>query len=382
MELIVRIGPIRAWFATLFAGLLVFGGGSVVAPSAVWDRFVWHYFWGPVYADAHNAACAVKEGGTVSFGGPGFPEVCAQAVERGAIVAEPGYTAVSEVGYMVLLLFFIIGLYLLLQRLHLGRDRRLFFALIPFMLFGGVLRVVEDANDHVFRQTGEQVIDYPLNTLIISPLIYFTVAAITLVALLGCVALSRRDVVDSYHRTLGVVGSVLLLVTFAGLVVLSQTDDTVGFYPAFLVVTVFGASALAAGIYFATDRVRPAINAGTGYVGLLVIWSHAIDGVANVLASDWTDVFGLPIAYTPKHPANAVIISITESVFPASLTSVIGTSWPFLLVKLVVAWAIVWLFTEEFMDESPRYAILLLIAIAAVGLGPGTRDMVRATFGI
>jgi uncharacterized membrane protein len=34
------------------------------------------------------------------------------------------------------------------------------------------------------------------------------------------------------------------------------------------------------------------------------------------------------------------------------------------------------------MEESPRYSIIMLVAILAVGLGPGTRDMLRATFGI
>ncbi|ERH09707.1 MAG: membrane protein of unknown function DUF63 [halophilic archaeon J07HX64] len=34
------------------------------------------------------------------------------------------------------------------------------------------------------------------------------------------------------------------------------------------------------------------------------------------------------------------------------------------------------------MDESPRFGIMLLGAIIAVGLGPGTRDMLRFTFGI
>jgi uncharacterized membrane protein len=43
---------------------------------------------------------------------------------------------------------------------------------------------------------------------------------------------------------------------------------------------------------------------------------------------------------------------------------------------------VLWLFTEEFMEESTRYALLLLIAITAVGLGPGTRDLLRVTFGI
>jgi uncharacterized membrane protein len=44
--------------------------------------------------------------------------------------------------------------------------------------------------------------------------------------------------------------------------------------------------------------------------------------------------------------------------------------------------AVVWVFDREIFEESPRYAYLLLIAILAVGLGPGTRDMLRATLGI
>jgi uncharacterized membrane protein len=43
---------------------------------------------------------------------------------------------------------------------------------------------------------------------------------------------------------------------------------------------------------------------------------------------------------------------------------------------------VVWVFEPELFDETPRYSILLLIAVLAVGLGPGTRDMLRATFGV
>jgi len=39
-------------------------------------------------------------------------------------------------------------------------------------------------------------------------------------------------------------------------------------------------------------------------------------------------------------------------------------------------------FDHRIFEESPRYAYLLLIAILAVGLGPGTRDTLRATLGI
>jgi uncharacterized membrane protein len=93
-------------------------------------------------------------------------------------------------------------------------------------------------------------------------------------------------------------------------------------------------------------------------------------------------VLNVPLTYYPKHPANAFIIATTESLQPAGLTAAIGTSWPFLIVKMVVAAIVVWLFNEEFIDESPRYALLLLVAVTAVGLGPGSRDMLRATFAI
>ncbi|MCU4717211.1 DUF63 family protein [Halapricum hydrolyticum] len=382
MDVIDRTGPARAWLATFFASVVALAAGSVLAPRQVYDGFIWRYFWGPVYADAHNARCAVNDGGSVSL--ESGQAACSNAADQGLVVAEPGYTLVSEVGYMIVGLFFLIGILLLLRQLHLGRNRNLFFGLVPFMLFGGALRVVEDANNWLAQSAhgGEQLIGYPLNTLLISPLIYFTVFFLTLAALLVSVWLSRNDFVESYPPVLGAIGSVLFVVTFSGLVAASVLEESIGQYPAFLLVTVGLATGIAYALYWLADRFAPEINSGTGYIGLVVLWAHAIDGVANVLASDWWDAFGLPFQYVPKHPANATIISVTETVFPSSVTSVIGTSWPFLLVKMAVALAIVWLFNDEFIDENPRYAIVLLMAIAAVGLGPGTRDMIRATFGI
>ena len=43
---------------------------------------------------------------------------------------------------------------------------------------------------------------------------------------------------------------------------------------------------------------------------------------------------------------------------------------------------IVYLFNADMYHDSPRYTVLLLLTVLAVGLGPGTRDFLRATFGI
>ncbi|EFW92346.1 hypothetical protein ZOD2009_09825 [Haladaptatus paucihalophilus DX253] len=371
-----RLGNERAWAGAVATAVVALVGGALVFPKWVYDGFIWHYFWGPVVADAKGAACAVREGGTTRF--IDSASACASAPEP---VAVPGYTLVSEVGYAVTLIVALLGVVLLLRRLNVGRDRGLFYALFPFMLFGGALRVVEDAND-ALRQTGAEAIPFPWNTLIISPIIYFTVFFVTLAGLVVSISLARRGVFEDYERPLAGIGTLVLAATMGYLGVLAFTTRRVGFYPQVLVVVLVGATLVTAVTWWGIDRYAPEINAGTGFIGAVVIWGHSVDGVANVVVLDWASALGLKGEYGAKHPVNAAIIDVTSTVLPESVAAAIGTVWPFLLVKIVAATAVVWVFDEQIFEESPRYAILLLIAILAVGLGPGTRDMLRATFGI
>lgn len=376
-----RVELVRAWVATAVAGLVALIGGSILAPGIVYDRFVWQYFWGPVVADAHDAECAVRSGGDVAI--HTATSACRE-VASGAVVAYPGYTIVSEVGYAIVGIFALLGVLLVLRRLHVGTDRRLVGALVPIMLFGGVLRTIEDANDAVISATDGSAawIGFPLNTIFISPLIYVTVFVIAFALLIASLTLERRTVVDSYTTPLAALGSGALAISIAILGWGVAVRPEIGFYPQVPILTLTLATAIAVGIHYGLDRWAPTVTAGTELAGLAVLWGQAVDGVANVINGDWASALGLPVTYSPKHPANRIIIDVTQAVVPAPVVDVIGTSWPFLLVKLAVAIVVVWLFNEEFMDESPRFAVLLLIAIVAVGLGPGTRDMVRATLGI
>jgi uncharacterized membrane protein len=366
--------PMRLWLGSVVALLAALIAGSILFPRTVYDGFVWHYFWGPVQADANAAVCAVRDGGTTRY--LYDSAACSTAAEP---VAYPGYTLVSEVGYVVVLLIALAGLVFLLRRLEVGSDRDLFFALLPFVFFGGALRVVEDVTD---AATGS-LIDYPLNTLIISPVIYFTVFAITLLALLASIALARQGVVERYTRPLLGAGTLVLAVTLAFLLWSAVAPDGPGtFHPQVLVVTLVGATVSAGGTWWLVERYAPEVNAGTGRLGLVVIWGHAIDGVANVVGLDWMVALGAGPNLVPKHPVNRAIVDITASTLPASVLALTGDTWPFLVVKLVAATVVVWLFDDQIFEESPQYAILLMIAILAVGLGPGTRDMLRATIGV
>ncbi len=376
--------PLRAWAAAGLAVILLLAAGAFAFPRRVYDEFIWQYFWGPIVADAHavgTAGCAVREGGSVEFIRSGAE--CDAIRETGtAVVANPGYTTLSTVSYAIILLFALVGIVLLMDRMNLGTDRRFFYGLIPFVFFGGALRVVEDANTQLYAETGEMVIGMPWAGFIISPLIYFVVFLLAAVALLGSRHLEFEGIVDRYEYPLAASGTGLLVLTFVILGYFYVTTDFMSISLIVPAVTLGGATLITVLVWWASQRWWPEMNVGTGLMGAVVIWGHAVDGVANVLSLDWAAAVGLPRTYGPKHVVNRAIIDITSAVQPAAVSDAIGTAWPFLPVKVLVAAIVVWAFNDEVFEDTPTFAMLLFVAILAVGLGPGTRDFLRATLGI
>ncbi|MFB6267513.1 MAG: DUF63 family protein [Halodesulfurarchaeum sp.] len=366
----------RVWTAVVGGVAILVAVGSLLFREAVYGGFVWHYFWGPVFADAHGATCAVWNGGDPML--LQSTGACAGAPEP---VAYPGYTLVSEIGYALILIAAISGLVFLLRRLDVGERTGFVYPLLPFVFFGGALRVVEDANDAVPPGV-DPAIQYPWNALIISPLIYFTVFFLTLAALIVSVWLWRRGRTETFEWPLAGLGTFLLVGALGYLLVRSATADYVAFHPVFTVLTLVGATAIAGGIWWGVRTYVPAIARGTPLIGGVVLWAHAVDGVSNVLGIDWGAELGLPGDLVPKHPVNRLVIDVANAVVPPGIQAVIGTAWAFLLLKIVAALAVIWVFDERMFEDSPRFAVLLLVAVIAVGLGPGTRDMLRATFGI
>ena len=369
--------PVRAWLAAFVGGLVVLVAAAAAFPRQVYGGFLWRYFWGPVDADAHGASCAVRSGGTTE-------RLFSQSACAGAdgIVVTPGYTTVSTLSYAIVLVFMLIGVLLLLRRLDVRMTPRFYFALFPFMLLGGSLRVVEDVNVAFIRADAGMLIPYPSVALIISPFIYFVMFAFTLGVLVAGIYLARRGPIGSYEPFVGGVGALALTGTVGWLLYLAMTTEIVGFFPAVAIITLGGSTLITALYWWASQRYAPYINEGTGSVGALIVWGHTVDGVANVLSLDWTDALGIGVQYSSKHVVNEATVQITGRIQPAWLSEAIGTAWPFLFIKVIAAVVVVWIFNDEIFDESPRYAYLLLIAILAVGLGPGTRDMIRAMLAI
>ncbi|OYR44678.1 MULTISPECIES: DUF63 family protein [unclassified Halorubrum] len=376
----IRQSPERAWAAVVGGVALLLAVGSVVFPRAVYDRFVWRYFWGPVVADGQGAQCAVRDaGGTELLGGSG---ACQAAVDAGEVVAFPGYTTVSTVSYVVVLLGMLIGVVFLLRRLDIGDELRFFYALFPFMLLGGALRTVEDSGVAAVRAGTEPLIPFPASAVLISPFIYFTAFGVTLACVIAAYALADRGVVDDYARPLFAMGTLALAASLGYLSYLAAATDYVEFYPQVLALTLLLATVSTAATWKLATAYEPTVRQGTGAAGIVIIWGHAIDGVANVIGLNWMPALTGTANLVPKHVVNALIVNWTGRLLPDSVLAVTGDAWPFLLVKLAAATFVVWVFNGEMFEESPRYTLMLLITVLAVGLGPGTRDMLRATFGV
>jgi len=363
-----RYGPGRLWVIGVGAAVLLIALAAAVFPGPVYRDIIWQYYWGPVVADAQNYACIAWDGGAQN----------ACSADTTGPEASPGYTWQSYAGYIPILIVMLLGILILLERLAIDRYRAMFYGLFPFMLAGGALRTVEDANASLPQ--GELLIDLPWVALLISPFIYGTVFLIALLALLVSVWLDRNDYVSGFEYPLAGIGSVILLATLAFLGYFTVTQEQASFHPAVSIITLVGATIVTALTYVAITKLAPDLHRGTGLMGAVVIWAHSVDGIANVLGLDWAGLFGL--SYEPKHPINEFIVNATGSILPSSVVDVTGAAWPFLLVKVAAAVFIIWVFDETIFEESPRYAILLMITVVAVGLGPGTRDMLRATFGI
>ena len=382
------IDPETTWIATFVAGVVSVVVAALVFTERVYYGFLWQYFWGPVRADAEGESCFVytRDEGEVVTGTvaaeEGYTTGCARV--DGVFVAEPGYTVLSTLGYIVVLVFMLTGVYLLLSRFDLAPYDRFLYALVPFMLFGGALRTVEDAFVQALRAGDTPALEFPASALLISPFIYFTVFVIALGAFLLSKWLAHQDVTETWTYPLAAMGVFWLAATVGYLLYLSVTTDYVSFLPSILIVILGLATISAIVAYVAAERWRPVINAGTGLMGFVVVWGHAVDGFANVLANDWTHLWDLGLSYDPKHPFNEFVMTTTSSIQGGDAIAgiYVGEAWPFAIIKILVPLAIVAIFDEEFMEESPRFAVMLLGAIVAVGLGPGTRDMLRFAFGI
>ncbi len=106
------------------------------------------------------------------------------------------------------------------------------------------------------------------------------------------------------------------------------------------------------------------VAAVTSLSGAFVVFSQTLDGVTTAVGYDVLDA-GEDV------PASQFILDVGAAL---PTYEYVGAGWLFVLVKVVLALVVVGLFAD-FVREEPRRARVLLGLIAAIGLGPGTHNV-------
>lgn len=260
--------------------------------------------------------------------------------------------ALPPVSYLLALLVATAAVGALLVRIRPPVGERTVLAFAPWMVAGAALHVLSVID------AAPEAIDPLLGT----PSVYMSTFVLAGAVWAVGTSAGRAD------TALGAAG--LLAAALAVAVVLAVAVGRETLTPFWPVVGVVSALAVAGIAWAGFRRALPVVAGTTGTVGTLVVFGHVLDGVSTAIGIDVLEV-------AERSPLPRAIMDVAGALPTAE---VIGVGWLFVLVKAAVALGVVWLMAE-YVEDVPREGFLLLGAIAAVGFGPGTHNLLLFAVG-
>jgi uncharacterized membrane protein len=256
------------------------------------------------------------------------------------IIYDTGYNPVNTVTWAIVLGIAILGLIRLFRRLELKIDERLVLYTIPYIIAGSSLRVIEDAN----------LLSPPWKYLLITPLIYFLVFAVTISALL----LTRKVLGRDFYRGYAAIGIIWTLINLAALA-------AVGFKNIWVIAAVFFLGSALTGGFCLSRQALPWLRFLDNRYNLAILYAHMLDASSTYIGVDW---FG----YYEKHVVPTLLIDLT------------GTAAVMFPLKLMILLPVLSMIDGSMKDASLRN--LTKLALITLGLAPAVRNTLRLALGI
>ncbi|MGA2934221.1 MAG: DUF63 family protein [Methanomicrobiales archaeon] len=257
------------------------------------------------------------------------------------------YNIVDTLTYAIILVLSVYLVYRWLRRSGVALDSPFVIATIPYVVLGGLLRVVED--------TG--MIQSDLRFLLVTPLIFFVVFFIAGGSLVLSRTLGKKGLVPNYLTFYGGVGagaSVVVACLLAWFGLTRTTIDLVVLISILLLATVTSLAVMAL-----LQKVFRWGYAGDPLYRLLII-GQMLDASATGYGID----FG-PIPYQEVHVVGSALINWTHTAF---------SLFPLKLLVVIPAIYVLEMYRRE---GNREFANMVILAMIVVGLAPGVRDMVR-----
>ncbi len=264
------------------------------------------------------------------------------------ILYDEGYNIFNTITWALVLGVCIFGVMKLLNRMKVTIDDKFILSVIPFVLAGSSLRVIEDAG--LFKP--------PMQYLFITPNIYFAVFAVTVLCLVVSKWIQKAGKVEDYRTAFAILG---ILWTAVNVIVLLYVENIVRpTVPVFIV----GAASVLTFLVYKISKYG-GYELFTNKLNLSIVFAHLLDASSTIVGIDM-------LGYYEKH------------VIPSYLIDLTGTALVMYPLKLMIFVPVLYVLDTQFDEdeESRTLRTLVKMVIIILGLSPAFRNTIRMTLGI
>ena len=260
------------------------------------------------------------------------------------------YNPVETLTYAIFLIMGVYAVYRWLRYAKVPVDGRFILATLPYVVFGGVIRVVQDAH----------LITSDWQFLLTTPLIFFVIFFVTAGVLVITTTLARKGVIQDYIPWYAGTGAAAAVVAFLILVAFGLSRGVIHPEVAAVILTLAAATSL---LVYGTLRYLFRWEYVSDPLYKVLIFGQLLDASATSFGIDLH-----PLAYIEQHVVGSSLIEWT------------GTAFVMFPLKLVVIIPGIWILERYRHEGSSDLWHLIILAMIVVGLAPGIRDMVRMMF--
>jgi len=267
------------------------------------------------------------------------------------IRTDEGYNVVNTFTWAIVLGICIFGVFKLIEKLEVKITPRFIVSVLPFVLAGSSMRVIEDSP--------ADIVHPPFSYLLITPNIYFIVFAITVGCLWLSIRLQKAGMIKDFHHVFAAFGFIWF---FTNIILLLHFHKVVaGYVPLFVIGVGTG---LTLTFYLIARHLKSSIY--TDPINLSILLVHLMDASSTYIGLD------IIKEYHEKHVVPTFLIQLT------------GTALVMYPLKFIIFVGVIYLLDTQFEDDkqSSNMKMLIKMVILILGLAPATRNTIRMTLGI
>jgi|LGOV01.1.fsa_nt_gb uncharacterized membrane protein len=259
-----------------------------------------------------------------------------------------GYNPVNTITWAIILGFVIFVIFKILNKLEIRADWEFTKAILPYIVVGSTLRVMEDAE--LFKP--------PLTYVFTTPPIYVLMFVVTILLLIISIRLHKSGYIENWKRSFAIAGIVWSLINL-GVLLLSGSLVN----PGILIIVFLLGTGITLIFYFVFKKIGYTLF--NNQVNITILWAHLLDASSTFIGVDFMD-------YHEKH------------VVPTLLIDLAGTASIMIPLKIIIFIPVIYVLDTQFEkdDESEKLKDLVKLVIIILGLAPATRNTLSMVFGV